>query len=114
MNTLISITGIADLLVTQSPCPTGMAGTGETLVTRWVAVALDAGTSLARLAARLHPISQPLSIGLRIPWAWRALVMPGSQILELSVDVEVTETSVEAGAVTASRAELQSREATND
>lgn len=110
-HSLVSITGIANLLVTKSPCPPRMAGTGETLVTRWVAVPLDAGTSLARLAAWFHPVSQPLSVAPQSSWTWRALVMPGSQVLELSVDVEITEASMEAGAVTASGAELQCRKA---
>ena len=88
------------MLVTQCPRPARVAGAGEAAMPCWVAVTLDAGTSLARLAAWLHPVAQPLSGGaLCSPRAWSPWPQPGPQVLELPVDVQVTEAAVEAGAV---------------
>lgn len=102
-HSLVPITWIVDLLVTQRPCPAWVAGAGEATVPRRVAVTLDTGTSLAGLAARLHSLAQPLSggalchTGACCPWP-----QPGRQVLELSVDVQVTEAAMEAGTVTSS------------
>lgn len=77
-----------------------MAGAGEAAMPRRVAVTLDAGASLAGLAARLHPVAQPLSGGaLCRPGARSPRPQPGAQVLELPVDVQVTEAAVEAGAI---------------
>lgn len=97
---LVAITRVVDLLVTQCPCPARVAGAGETTMPCWVAVTLDAGASLAGLASWLHPLAQPLSGGAqctpRIHCSW---FQPSRQILELSIDVEVTEAAVKAGAI---------------
>lgn len=78
-----------------------MAGAGEASMSRRVAVALDAGPSLTGLAAWLHPLAQPLSAGaLCRCGAQSPRAQPGPQVLELPVDVQVTEAAVEAGAVT--------------
>lgn len=60
LNLLVPITRVANLLVTQSPCPSWMTGAGEPPLTCWVAVPVNAGVSLAGLAARLHTVAQPL------------------------------------------------------
>lgn len=88
------------MLVTNCSCPARVAGAGEATMTCWVAVALDAGASLAGLAAWLHPVAQPLSGGaLCSPRAWSPWPQPGPQVLQLSIDVQVTEAAMEAGAV---------------
>lgn len=62
-HSLIAITGVVNLLVTQCSRPAWVAGAGEAAVPCRVAVTLDAGASLAWLAAWLHPVAQPLSGG---------------------------------------------------
>lgn len=110
---LVAVAGVVDLLVTQCPCPAGVAGAGEAPVPCWVAVTLDAGASLAGLAAWLHPVAQPLSGGaLCSPRTWSSWPQPGTQVLELPVDVQVTEAAVEARAVASACALLQGRETT--
>lgn len=108
---LVAVTGVVDLLVTQRPRPAWMAGAGEAAMPCWVAVALETGASLAGLAAWLHPLAQPLSGGaLCGPRPCCPRSQPCPQVLELPIDVEVTEAAVEAGAIASSRAMLQGRE----
>lgn len=91
------------MLVTQRPCPAWVAGAGEATVPRHMAVTLDTGTSLAGLAPWLHPLAQPLSgSALCRTGACCPRPQPGSQVLELPVDVQITEAAMEAGAVTSS------------
>lgn len=110
---LVSVAGVVDLLVAQRPRPAGVAGAAEASVARWVAVTLDAGAPLAGLAAWLHPLAQPLSAGALLrggtcrPWCSQ----PSPQVLQLSVDVQVAQAAVEAGAVPTSGAVLQGGEA---
>lgn len=59
-HSLVAFTGVVDLLVTQRPRPARVAGAGEAPVAGRVAVALNAGPSLAGLAAWFHPVAQPL------------------------------------------------------
>lgn len=87
------------MLVTQSTRPPRVAGAREATVTRRVAIALNADASLTRLAARFHPVTQPLSAAKQSPRTQSFRLQPGSQVLELPVDVEVTEAAMEAGAV---------------
>lgn len=99
-HSLVAITGIVDLLVTHCSRPARVAGAGKATMPCWVAVTLDTGASLAGLAAWLHPVAQPLSGGaLCCPRARSPRPQPGTKVLELPVDVQITETTMEAGAV---------------
>lgn len=57
----MAITGVVDLLVTQCSGPARVAGAGEAPMPRWMTVPLDTDSSLAWLAAWLHPLTEPLS-----------------------------------------------------
>lgn len=100
MDALVAITGVADLLVTQCSCPARVAGAGEATMPCWVAVTLDADASLAGLAAWFYPLAQPLSGGalchLR---AWSPWLQPSTEVLELPIDVQITEAAMKAGAI---------------
>lgn len=94
-HSLVAITGVVDLLVTQCPCPAWMAGAGETPMPCWVAVTLDTDASLAGLAAWLHPVTQPPSGGALCS----PRPQPSCQVLELPVNVQVTQAAMEAASV---------------
>lgn len=98
-HSLVAITGVVNLLVTECPRPARVAGTREATMPRRVAVTLDAGSSLTGLAAWLHPLAQPPSVGALCSLRART-PQPSPQILELPIDVKVTEAAMEAGAVT--------------
>lgn len=94
-HSLVAVTGVVDLSVAQGPRPARVAGAGEAPVAGGVAVTLDTGAPLTRLAARLHPLAQPLSAGaLRV-----GRPQPRAQVLELPVDVEISHAAVEARSV---------------
>lgn len=111
-HSLVAVAGVVDLLVAQRSRPARVAGAGEAAMPGRVAVSLDAGAPLTGLAARLHPVAQPLSGGA--PCGLRAVgprPQSGPQVLQLPVDVQVAEAAVEAGAVVSARAMLQGQEA---
>lgn len=97
---LVAVTGVVDLLVAQRPRPAGVARAREAPMPCGVTVSLEAGASLTRLAARLHPLAQPLpgaAPGGGRPGCPRS---PSScQVLQLPVDVQVTQAAVETGTV---------------
>lgn len=102
MHPLVAITGVVDLLVTQRARPARVARAGEASMPSRVTVTLQAGGSLARLAAWLHPLAQPLSAGALSPGP-----QSGCQVLELPVDVQITEAAMKTSAVASSWAVLQ-------
>lgn len=103
MHPLVAITGVVDLLVTQCPRPARVARAGEASVARRVAVALQAGGSLTGLTAWLHPLAQPLPVGvLSCGGAGGPGPQASCQVLELPVDVQVTEAAMETSAVASS------------
>lgn len=101
MHLLVAIAGVVDLLVTEWTRPAWVARAGEASMPRRVAVPLQAGGPLTRLTAWLHPLAQPLPGGAlsRCQAGSRPGPQSGCQVLELPVDVQITEAAMETGAV---------------
>lgn len=103
MHPLVAIAGVVDLLVAQCARPARVARAGEASVPCRVTVTLQAGGSLTRLTPWLHPLAQPLPGGAL---SRRRAGGPGPQsscqVLELPIDVQVTEAAMETSTVASS------------
>lgn len=105
---LVAITGVVDLLVTQCSRPARVACAGEAPMPCGVTVTLEAGASLTRLATWLQSLAQPLpAAALSTGRTTCPRPQSSCQVLELPIDVQVTEAAVETSAVASSCAVLQ-------